>query len=250
MTNADAGKPRIRNLLVSDLDGTLLGSDEALHRFAEWYDANGDGLGLVYASGRFFPSIVEAVTETDLPAPLATIGGVGTDIHFYPSGETFTKWHQRISDRWDARQVREILGEYTELELQPEELQSPYKVSYYLRDATDKQLNEMQQRLESQGLRTTIVYSSNRDLDFLPILADKGKAAAFLARSWGIGTDQVMASGDSGNDRALFDQGFRSIVVANAQPELKAATGSHIYHAKESFADGVLEGLVYWLNQK
>ncbi len=235
------------NLLVSDVDGTMLGDDDALQRFVDWYEAHRESLALVYASGRFFHSLVESLSTTALPEPDAIIGGVGTDIQLYPSGEFLEAWHEKIGENWDAADLQEALSPYPGLELQPEEFQSPFKLSYYLYDAGPEDLQALQKRAEEASVDATIVYSSNRDLDFLPAGANKGTAAAFLKSHWGIAQDRVMVSGDSGNDMALFEQGFLGIVVANAHPELKRLQSPRVYHAREPFAAGVLEGIQHWM---
>jgi len=236
-----------RNLLISDVDGTMLGDDNALERFAEWHEAHRQPFGLVYASGRFFDSVVESVLTSVLPEPNAIIGGVGTDIQLYPSGEVMEAWHEKISRNWDAAKLREVLSQHPELELQPEEFQSPFKVSYYLTDADPADLQALWKRANEASTEATIVYSSKRDLDFLPAAANKGTAAAFLASQWGIPPGSVMVCGDSGNDKALFEQGFLGIVVGNAHAELKKLRGPRIYHAHEPFAAGVLEGVRHWI---
>lgn len=233
-------------LLVSDVDGTMLGDDDALAEFARWHGERAHRLGLVYASGRFYRSVVESIRQTGLPEPDAIIGGVGTDIQLFPGGDPLAAWHETIGRNWDANRLRSVLAGRTELELQPEEFQSPFKVSYYFYEATPEDLTALRSQLREAGIEASIVYSSARDLDFLPVGANKGTAAAFFVSRWGLSPDRVMVSGDSGNDRALFEQGFLGIVVANAHLELKKLTSPRIYHAKRAFAGGVLEGVQYW----
>jgi len=237
------------SLLVTDVDGTLVGDERALARFAEWYCAHRQTLRLVYASGRFFASVHETIQTTALPEPAAIVGGVGTDIHHYPSGELVEEWHEKIDKNWDAKRLRQLLSRWPGLEPQPEELQSRFKVSYYLKDATPEQLVAIQDEVRDASIHADIIYSSKRDLDFVPTGANKGTAAAFLVSMLGALPENVIVSGDSGNDRALFEQGFLGVVVANAHPELKKLKGQGIYHARQPFAAGVLEGIEYWTSR-
>jgi hydroxymethylpyrimidine pyrophosphatase-like HAD family hydrolase len=54
---------------------------------------------------------------------------------------------------------------------------------------------------------------------------------------------------NSANDLAVFQHGFRGIVVSNAHPELQALEGPTVYKSRDSFAAGVLDGLNHWLIQ-
>ena len=159
-------------------------------------------------------------------------------------------WHRWIGERWDAGKVLKLTSELPGMELQPEEFQSPFKVSYYYHNAGEEELEAMKSLLHDAGLGVQIIYSSNQDLDFLPERADKGKAARFLTNELNWPEDRVIVSGDSGNDLALFTQGFRGIIVANAQPELKSYKNGRVYHASRDYADGVVEGLEFWLDRE
>jgi len=235
----------IRNekMLASDLDGTVLGDDCALRQLARWIDENRDTLSLVYVTGRFFESVAELIAAGDLPEPDAVIAAVGTSIHLYPSGEVVEEWRDRVGDRWDARTVRRVLQGQESLRLQSEELQSEFKVSYYADDADRQTLETWRRKLQFAGIDAEMIYSSRRDLDFLPIGMNKGSAVAFLAERWSIAPENILVSGNTGNDIALFEQGLAGIIVANAEPELKRLNGPHIYHARYACASGVLEGI-------
>lgn len=239
-----------KRMLASDLDGTLLGDAGALERFAEWVAENRDALSLVYVTGRFFGSVVEAVDESPLPEPDAVIAAVGTNIHRYPDGEILKEWHDQAGDNWNAHSVRQVLQDEGSLELQEEEFQSEFKVSYYTENADSRKLEAFRRRLQSAGIDAEMIYSSSRDLDFLPGGMNKGAAVTFLADRWHVAAAGVLVSGNTGNDKALFEQGFTGIIVANAESELKAVKGPYIYHARSSFAAGVLEGIKYWREQR
>jgi sucrose-6F-phosphate phosphohydrolase len=235
-----------RSLLVSDVDGTLLGDDRALERFARWCGERRGQLALAYSSGRFCKSIAESVHHTQLPQPDAIIGGVGTEICLYPAGDLLGEWSARF-EPWYPETVRAALADFDELELQPAELLSRYKISYYVYDAAAELLERMAGALATAGLRAKLVYSSARDLDVLPAAADKGAAAAFLAEYWNLPHQRVLVAGDSGNDLAMFQQGFRGIIVANAHGELAELDSPRVYKSHRPYADGVLDGLQYWL---
>ena len=91
------GGPGPRRLLVSDLDGTLLGDDAALERFARWYDSRREEVGLVYASGRFYDDIAGLVRTTPLPRPAFVVGGVGSEIHDVDTGEPLPTRVNRVT---------------------------------------------------------------------------------------------------------------------------------------------------------
>jgi sucrose-6F-phosphate phosphohydrolase len=234
-------------LLVSDLDGTLLGDSRTLDEFVTWYAEERERMRLVYSSGRLLASIRGSIADHRLPEPDAIICGVGTEIHDLTTGEMIEGWPEMAFD-WSPPLIRSVCEEYDELAEQPSEFLSKFKLSYYGHGLNESILERLTRQLEAVGQEVSLVYSSNRDLDILPAATNKGTAAMYLARRWGIDRRCVIVAGDSGNDLEMFIAGFRGIVVANAQSELRRLHGANVYHAKAKFAAGVLEGLQHWLH--
>lgn len=233
-------------LLVSDVDGTLLGSNRDLARFAAWYERYRPLVRLVYASGNFCDVVAELVRDGVLPRPYAIIGGVGTELRLYPSGRPIFAWDERLYECWDEKQVRETLADCDRLEPQPDEFQSEFKVSYFLRDASPTELEWIRSLLRAASIDADLVYSSRRDLDVLPAGIDKGAATKFLTEYYEYRPEDVIVCGDSANDLAMFQHGFRGVVVGNAHPELLELQSPTVYKSRESYAAGVLDGLNHW----
>ncbi len=235
-----------QSLIVTDVDGTLLGDDGALAEFLAWWQPRRADVLLAFNSGRFAESLVRSIDEYRLPMPDALIGGVGTEIVDGRSGAPLDGWPP-IDGTWNAARVRQVLAADNRLTLQPIEFQSNFKVSYYAHQASSDDLHAWGSLLKAAALDVQLVYSSDRDLDVLPAGVDKGAAAAFLARHWNVPFRDVIACGDTLNDLAMFQHDFRGVVVANALAELKDLEGANVYHCRRGFAGGILEGAQHWL---
>ena len=88
-------------------------------------------------------------------------------------------------------------------------------------------------------------------LDVMPAGVSKAYALIWLSTHADFSPDEVIYSGDSGNDYAALVSGFRAIVVANGSEGLaqkvSAALGERriserLYLAKQTATSGVLEG--------
>jgi sucrose-6F-phosphate phosphohydrolase len=233
----------VRRLLVTDLDGTLTGDDAALERFAAWRAAHRDDVRLAYATGRSLDGIEDLVREAGLPRPDVSIIQVGTEV-YDASGLPWPGWDEHF-DGWDAEVARAALAGVPGLTLQPPPFQTPRKASFYATALTTEALGRIGDRVRAAGLPVRIVYSGGRYLDVLPPGAGKGPAAAAVAAALGVGPDDVLVAGDTGNDVDLFRQGFRGTVVANALPELTDAAGD-AYRSPLPHAAGVLDGVRHW----
>ena len=236
-------------LLVSDLDFTLLGDDAGLAQFAQWFAAHRHLLRLAYNSGRFRASVEQSIAETALPSPDAIIGGVGTDIFLTTERCGIADWPS-TGGAWNLDTVWSVLRTQQELIPQPDEFQSRYKASCFGENLPREFVAQLSERLRSLGQEVEIVYSSNLHLDVLPKHANKGAAAAHLAQHWDIPAERVIVAGDSGNDLAMFQQGFRGIVVGNGHEVLKSLRSDRVYVARQPHAAGVVEGLNFWLRSR
>jgi sucrose-6-phosphatase len=241
-------------LLVTDLDNTLVGDDDALQTLNQRLEVAREQahIILVYSTGRSLTSYRRLCETAPLLPPDILITSVGTEIYESGSDHPDVQWSEHLQPQWDHGLVTQIASQFDKLKPQDEPEQRPFKLSYYLDEAiADRIMAELSDALKKEGLSTQLVYSGGKDLDILPQAANKGKAMQFVQTQLGIAAPKTVACGDSGNDIALFtSEENRGIIVGNAQPELldwHAQTPSpYRYLARSPYAAGILEGLHYF----
>lgn len=243
-----------RLLFVTDLDHTLVGDDGALaelnHSLSE--HRRKYGTKIVYATGRSLFLYQQLEKEQQLLEPDALVVAVGTEIYDQPGRVINHFWSSHLSTGWHRDKIQEIADEFSELVPQPATEQNPFKISYFLEcNQAQSIISALKLNLNSQNIKAKIVYSSNQDLDILPLQADKGQAMQFLQKQWSILPENTIVCGDSGNDIALFSMGNeRGIIVGNAKEELRnwhqENPKINRYFAQKYYASGILEGLEYY----
>jgi sucrose-6-phosphatase len=238
-------------LLSFDIDGTLLDKADSTPIFRsawEMLDKSRRPL-LCYNTGRLLDNMLSLIQKKQIPPPAYIISGIGTNIYNYQENRVVKAFSEVLDEGWNLDLVLEVMNNLPyEVLVQPDYLQGDFKSSWFFNDAADAHIKDIEQRLEEIGLDVNVVYSNSRHLDVLPKWANKGNALQWLLKQLAIPRPEVVVAGDSGNDNAMFLlKEIQGIIVANAQPELYAAT-KHLphYHAERTVAEGVLEGLVYY----
>ena len=117
-------------------------------------------------------------------------------------------------------------------------------------DSLKDYLSAIHNKLNYNSLRYNLIYSHNKYLDILPYRASKGKALRYISYKWNIPLNNFFVCGDSGNDEGMLKGDTSAIVVANYSSELeKLRKSKNVYFAENSFASGIIEGIIYYKNK-
>ena len=242
----------VEDLLITDIDNTLLGDDRALEELCDLLRYNRDRFGFGVASGRSLSLIQEALSDHGITGLDVAISSVGSEIYY---GENFTidkGWSSHIRHKWKPERIREACAELSFLSPQVgESAQREYKISYVIDEDVDVAEAEVAVRdaLAKVKAAHTIIVSHGVYLDILPHRASKGKAVRYLANKWNIPLERIATAGDSGNDADMLLGNTAGIVVGNHDDELaslRETKRGRIYFAKAHCAAGILEGLAHY----
>ncbi|MFP4490091.1 MAG: HAD-IIB family hydrolase [Spirochaetaceae bacterium] len=247
----------MRWILASDIDNTLTGDRAALDTLRKEIEKKREEgeLFLILSTGRRLSQVLEGFAEEGIPKGDAVISQVGTEIYLPPfreGEEPLEVWNDMLMQDFSRKEAESFLEGVEGVEMQPEEFNTPLKVSCFLDSAENPEaaVDEIRRRVATAGGLYQVVWSSGRDLDIIPAAAGKGRAIRFLVSLLELEPEKIIVAGDSGNDRSMFDEFECGIVVGNAKPELlkmrEERAVSTYYFAEKSFAAGVHEGLQYF----
>lgn len=236
-------------LLVSDIDGTLVGCPASVRAFTIWRRKQPDILFAV-ATGRSFHSAMTVLGQQDLPPPGVLITSVGSEIyHRARSGAGYVSdeaWDTVIAAGWDREAVAALIARDGGLVRQSALEQRRFKLSYFA-DGDDAAAERIRALLAAHGHSCSIIQSHGRYLDVLPHGASKGTAVEHVRRRLGLPPTQVIVAGDSGNDIEMLRSSPHAIIVGNYSDGLGTrADLSHGYVSAARYARGVIEGVAHF----
>lgn len=261
-----------KNLLFTDMDGTLLKSDntisESLKNAIDAMTANGHSL--ILTSGRPLPSILEVKVKLGLNYPnmyiISNNGGLIYDceqsrpvLEKKVSSEVIRKvvsLANRAGIHVHSYTATDIVGfsEDEEVKYYRSRIHMPFiqvdDIAGYLKDGAYKvQLIHLTDRDELEKLRLEIVqelgnevdafFSNDQYLEILPKGINKGDAVLFLEKHLAVPHSHTFAAGDADNDLSMINAAGTGIAMKNASKEIKEA--ADIITANDNDHDGLLE---------
>ncbi|WP_035247989.1 HAD-IIB family hydrolase [Desulfogranum mediterraneum] len=247
-SSASFGKrlTNVQNLLITDIDNTLVGDDASMQELFFHLQERRDSLAWGVSTGRSLELTLQAMTEHNFPMPDILICSVGTEIYYGPDLRYDKGWQRHISWQWKPEQIKEALAVFEHLVFQEAEGQRGHKISYYLEE-TGNRLQAINQGLQENKLRCRTIYSHGQFLDVLPVRASKGKAVDYIRYKFDFSPRHVMVAGDSGNDEDMITGKSRGLVVGNHSEELEGLRGkANIYFSQACYAAGILDGLKHY----
>lgn len=263
------GKPV---MVVSDLDGTMVGDDEATKAFRNFWQKQAvvRGSVLVYSTGRSLQSFQALLREKNhcLNVPDVLVSSVGTKIYINNGLGEWKEdqgWVSTLDKDWKLNVVREAaysaLAEVgtDNMHFRPPEEQNEHKVTCGVNvSVLDKVVAHIQQVLDANNAKAKLISSGMgewRYLDLVSNQAGKLESLDYVRNSYGFDKESTIACGDSGNDILMLSGENRAIVVGNAQPDLKdwvetqlgnGDSPSRLWVATKHEAYGILEGLQHF----
>lgn len=245
---------KIKKLVVTDIDNTLLGDDKSLKEFINIINDTENHIAFAVATGRTVDSAISILKKYNVRKPDVFISSVGSEIYHSVNDElVYSKgWDAHISHKWDRDKIVKALKKFKFLTYQEEETQRKFKVSYYIPNDLIL-IEKIKYALKENKINANIIFSHGEFLDILPCRASKGKAIRYIAYRWNIPYENILVAGDSGNDEEMLKGELLGVVVSNYSPELEKLKGSkRVFFSDRAYAGGIIEGLHHYqfLNDK
>lgn len=266
----------MKDLYISDLDGTLLGSDARLSKrtLSILNELIADGLNFTVATARARETVLEVLGELDLRLPIVLMNGV---VIYDPVSKRFLNAEYLGKDK--AKNVAELFKSKNLTGLMYklingetityfESLDHPAVKAFYkdrvanshrkfeqtksFIDIADENtiyfvlidklapIKQIETDIQKMSGVTNTMYEdvyTEEETYYFEVFSDKAsKATAALFLKQHLSAERIIAFGDNYNDMSLFDASDECYAVSNAREELKQIATDTIGSCKE---DGV-----------
>ena len=246
-----------KRLLFLDLDNGLdCSNDESLNFLREGLhnDSTNNLNSLAILTGRSIKAARYKFSELHLPEPAVWICRAGTEIYYESESHQFDKdWESSISIDWDRKGVMDALADLKDnLELQNDDQQSTYKVSYLVKQSGDAVLPLVRQRLRQQGFAAMPHLRCHWYLDIVPLRASRAEAIRYLSIRWGLSLDQMFIVASQQGDAELLRGLTTTIVPEIHDSSLEALRSQKLVYFTPKSQDGLSKNFNqyrYFLNQ-
>jgi sucrose-phosphate synthase len=233
--------------IICDLDGTLVENEhsDGLIEFKNWIAAHKENVVFGIASGRNHELTQKAFNDYMMPDPDILICSAGSEIYYTEKFIPDNGYESHIDYQWKRNELQKALEKFPGIHLQGDDAQWRFKLSYYVdENFSEDSIANLHKYLDDCKLRTRVLITENRFLDFLPFRASKGSAVRYLSYKWKIPLEHFITAGNSGNDIDMLKGKTKGIVAANYSAELEELRkNKSIYFAKDLLAKGILEGV-------
>jgi sucrose-phosphate synthase len=239
-----------KRLLVTDLDGTLLGDDASLEELLRTLEQP-DAPAVAFATGRQGFSAMPLLEHSAAAVGQYLIAGVGAEM-YRRLGKRWLPIAQwpNLRAPWEPDRVRSVLAKLGTLRPQTLRAESVYKISFV---APLDAAREVRETLRAAQIDAVVIHSHGDLLDVLPAGIDKGSATRWLGARIGVSMFDTMTCGNTANDLGMLRLPCASVVVGNADAQLlhEAPSLPSTHSAAAPYAAGILEGLRHfgWLNE-
>jgi glucosylglycerol-phosphate synthase len=230
-------------LLATDLDGTFLaGNDEERHRLYHLVAHHPD-IQLAFVTGRGLETVMPLLDDAAMPRPDYVICDVGATVVDGTSLQPIQPLQAEIESCWPGeRPVVQAVSRFPMLSRQ--DVPQERRVSFYCEpDAVPEKLVDVVSELGCD-----LLYSALRYLDVLPGGVNKGSTLKRLVELLGLDPDSVLVAGDTLNDLAMYQAGFKGVCVGDSEAGLLQATQkvARVLHANRPGCGGILEAMTHF----
>ncbi len=244
--NIKKRSPINKKLLILDLDNYLEKSESKrlsiLRDTLKDISSNLD-IQLGILTGRSIQAARYRYLETQLPKPVVWICQAGTEIYYEEQDKSDIFWQDLISVDWNRKGVEKVLSDLKDyLEIQSIENQSPFKLSYLLKEPNDAILPLVKKKLRNSGLAASPHLKCHWYLDIIPLRASRAEAIRFLTLRWELSLEKILIVASQQGDAELISGLTTNIIPFHHDQSLDGfRSQQRVYFSEEK--DNILDGI-------